>query len=297
MEKARQLFEAKEEYFIHNGAMLLEKQITYNQGKDIEPIKIFSAKDIQQATNNFNPNLILGAEIATFYKGTLDEREVAIKVKVPPTHWPFEMILISNGTLFDHIHGQCNEIPCRISWLDHAKANSLFECQIIKYILDESWTAKLSNFGFLVSIAPGGDFFQSNSIDGTIGYIYLEYLDTQRVIEKCDVYGFGVELVELLTGHHPVEMFLGYINLVDCFVLSMEENCILHIVDDVVQSQGSNEDIQAFTELALRCIKKKGDERPAKREVMLELRQIQHLIWSKQNNETGSAQTPLKSCN
>ena len=86
-------------------------------------------------------------------------------------------------------------------------------------------------------------------------------------------------------------------NLVDCFVLSMEENCILQIVDDVVLSQGSNEDIQAFAVLALRCIKKKGDERPAMREVMLELRQILHLIWSKQNNEAGLAQTPLKSCN
>ena len=86
-------------------------------------------------------------------------------------------------------------------------------------------------------------------------------------------------------------------NLVDCFVLSMEENCILQIVDDVVLSQGSNEHIQAFAQLALRCIKKKGDERPAIREVMLELRRIQHLIWSKQNNETSSAQTPLKSCN
>ena len=86
-------------------------------------------------------------------------------------------------------------------------------------------------------------------------------------------------------------------NLVDCFVLSMEENCMLQIVDNVVLSQGRNEDIQAFAELALRCIKKKGDERPAMREVMLELRQIQHLIWSKQNNEAGLAQTPLKSCN
>ena len=80
--------------------------------------------------------------------------------------------------------------------------------------MDESWTAKLSIFGFLVSIPPGEDFFQGNSIDGTIGYIYPEYLDTLRVTKKCDVYGFGVELVEVLTGHHPVEIFLGFINLV-----------------------------------------------------------------------------------
>ena len=47
MEKARQLFKAQEEYFVRNGAMLLEKQITCNRGRDTEPIKIFSAKDIQ----------------------------------------------------------------------------------------------------------------------------------------------------------------------------------------------------------------------------------------------------------
>ena len=93
MEKARQLFEAKEEYFIRNGAMLLEKQITCNQGRDTEPIKIFSAKDIQQATNNYDPNLIIGSVIATVYKGTLDEREVAIKVQGPSMHWPFEMVV------------------------------------------------------------------------------------------------------------------------------------------------------------------------------------------------------------
>nr|POE54031.1 hypothetical protein CFP56_47762 [Quercus suber] len=72
----------------------------------------------------------------------------------------------------------------------------------------------------------------------------------------------------------------------------MEEKCILQIVDDVVLRKGSNEDIQAFADRALRCIKKKRDERPAMREATLEFRRIQHLIRSNQNNETGLAQHP-----
>ena len=86
--------------------------------------------------------------------------------------------------------------------------------------------------------------------------------------------------MEVLTGDYPTETLLGSSNLVGYFVLSMEENCTLQIIDDVVLSQGSNEDIQAFAELALKCIKKEGDERLAMREVTLELRPIQHLTWS-----------------
>ena len=58
MEKAMQVFESKEEYFIHNGAILLEKQISCNQGRDIKTIGVFSAKDIWQAANNYDPDLI-----------------------------------------------------------------------------------------------------------------------------------------------------------------------------------------------------------------------------------------------
>ena len=76
----------------------------------------------------------------------------------------------------------------------------------------------------------------------------------------------------------------------------MEENRIFQIVADVVLGQGSNEDIQAFAELALRCVKNKGDERPSMREVTIELKRILQLLRSKDSklsNETGSTLTRL----
>ena len=363
MEKARHVFKAKEEYFIQNGAMLLEKQITCNQGRDTEPIKIFSAKEIQQATNNFDPNLILGSDIATIYKGILDEREVAIKVKGPPiccstetmvdfflqqvtikqlinhknvvrhygccleTEIPMLVLeFIPNGTLFDQLHGHHNKINCQISWLDRVRIASEtsyalcymhygrlrpivhLDVKSTNIFLDEFLTAKLSNFGFAVSIAPGEDFFQGSSVPlgedffqgssvrGTYRYVDPEYQATLQVTDKCDVYSFGVVLVEVLTGHYPTEMFLRHNNLVDYFVLSMEENRIFQIVANVVLDQGSNEDIQAFAELALRCVKNKGDERPSMREVTIELKRILQLVRSKDSklsNETGSTLTRL----
>ena len=97
----------------------------------------------------------------------------------------------------------------------------------------------------------------------------------------CDVYSFGVVLKEVLTGQNPLEMLIRHMNLVDDFVLSMKENCVLQIVGDVVLSEGSNEDIQVFIDLALRCVKNKGDERPTVKEVTLKLTRIQHLVRSK----------------
>ena len=150
--------------------------------------------------------------------------------------------LISNGTLFDHLHGHCNETPCWISWLDHvriATETSYALCYLhygrprpivhlnvksSNIFLNESWTAKLSDFCFSVSIAPGEDFFQSSSIEGTTGYIDPEYLEKLHVREKFDVYGFGVVLVEVLIGDYPTETFLGHMNLVRllCFVNGRE---------------------------------------------------------------------------
>uniref|UniRef100_A0A2N9H927 Protein kinase domain-containing protein n=1 Tax=Fagus sylvatica TaxID=28930 RepID=A0A2N9H927_FAGSY len=288
MEKARQVFKAKEEYFIRNGAILLEKQISCNQGRDIEPIRVFSAKDIQQATNNYDPNLILGSEIVTIYKGILDDRQVAIKVNGPLSLWSIEKTIdvflneVTIKQLVSHknvvrLYGCCLETEIPILVFELFPKTTVF-----RHLHDQGIEVKAN-----ISIAPGEDYFQGNSVVGTFGYVDPEYQETLRVTEKCDVYSFGVILVEFLTGRNPSVMFRRCTNLVDDFVLSMEKNCVLQIVDNMVLRQGSKEDIQAFAELAMRCIKKKGYERPTMREVTLELRRIQHLIRSKQNNGSG----------
>ncbi|KAK1281497.1 Wall-associated receptor kinase 4 [Acorus calamus] len=145
-------------------------------------------------------------------------------------------------------------------------------------ILDETGTAKIIDHGFSVPV-PLGETFVADIVVGTSGYGDPEYIDTGQVAKKSDVYSFGVSLLHLLTGKHA--MFRssdGKVHkyLVDWFLLNVECGHLLEVVDVCIREEGSSEQFQAFAEIALRCTRGKG-ERPAMKEVVLELRRIKRL--------------------
>lgn len=73
---------AKEETssFIKNGGLLLEELIAFCNGKS-NPIRNFSAKELRKATNNYDlrRRFLWGGDFA-FYKGSLEDRLVSVKV-------------------------------------------------------------------------------------------------------------------------------------------------------------------------------------------------------------------------
>ncbi|GLU21931.1 hypothetical protein SLE2022_380410 [Rubroshorea leprosula] len=68
------------QFFKENGGLLLQQQLSSTEG-NIERTKIFSTKELEKATDNFNSNRILGqGGQGTVYKGMLvDGRIVAVK--------------------------------------------------------------------------------------------------------------------------------------------------------------------------------------------------------------------------
>ncbi|KAF5180831.1 hypothetical protein FRX31_029583, partial [Thalictrum thalictroides] len=76
--KIKRKFEGKEEFFMINGALLLEKQISSCEGKGIA-IRIFTAEELNKATNNYDTSLIHSRLQSTVYKGNLHGRIVAVK--------------------------------------------------------------------------------------------------------------------------------------------------------------------------------------------------------------------------
>ncbi|TYI55686.1 hypothetical protein E1A91_D11G158000v1 [Gossypium mustelinum] len=146
--KKRREVKLKEKFFKRNGGFLLQQQMFSHKGS-LEKTKIFTSKELDKATDNFNKNRVLGqGGQGTVYKGMLvDGRIVAVKkskAMVAETVEEFinEVVILSqinhrnvvkllgccletevpllvyefipNGTLFQYLHDQSEEFP--LSW-------------------------------------------------------------------------------------------------------------------------------------------------------------------------------------
>jgi eukaryotic-like serine/threonine-protein kinase len=78
-------------------------------------------------------------------------------------------------------------------------------------LLDESGTAKVTDFGIARSVDPGQELTQTGTLLGTSDYIAPEQASGQPVDARSDQYSLGVLLYELLTGEvpYPADTFMA----------------------------------------------------------------------------------------
>jgi len=146
--KRRRMIKQKNMFFKRNGGLLLQQQLSSHK-TNVENTKLFNSKDLENATDGFNVNRILGqGGQGTVYKGMLvDGKIVAVKksrvinegkleefinevvilsqinhrnvVKLIGCCLETEVPLlvyeyVPNGTLFQYIHHQIEEFP--LTW-------------------------------------------------------------------------------------------------------------------------------------------------------------------------------------
>lgn len=102
----------------------------------------------------------------------------------------------SRGLLY--LHEQCNP---KIIHRDVKAANIL---------LDECFEAVVGDFGLAKLLDPR-DSHVTTAVRGTVGHIAPEYLSTGQSSEKTDVFGFGILLLELITGQKALEAANGQV--------------------------------------------------------------------------------------
>ncbi|PSS24026.1 Leucine-rich repeat receptor-like protein kinase [Actinidia chinensis var. chinensis] len=140
-------------------------------------------------------------------------------------------------------------------------------------LLDENFEAHVGDFG----LAKVVDMPQSKSVSavaGSYGYIAPEYAYTMKVTEKCDIYSYGVVLLELLTGRTPVQTLdLGgdLVTWVRNYV--REHSLTPEILDNRLSLKDENTINHMITvlKIALMCTSMSPSDRPSMREVVLML--------------------------
>ncbi|KAM3233890.1 hypothetical protein P3L10_019249 [Capsicum annuum] len=96
----------------------------------------------------------------------------------------------ARGLLYQH--GQCDP---KIIHRDVKAANIL---------LDDDCEAVVGDFG-LAKLLDHRDSHIATAVRGTVGHIAPEYLSTGQSSDKTDVFGFGILLLELISGQRAVE--------------------------------------------------------------------------------------------
>ncbi|XP_010670069.2 probable LRR receptor-like serine/threonine-protein kinase IRK [Beta vulgaris subsp. vulgaris] len=190
---------------------------------------------------------------------------------------------VSGGTLHKHLHegGGGNFL----SWNDRfniivgmAKGLShLHQLNVIHYnlkssniLIDGLGEPKVGDFG-LARLLPMLDrYILSSKIQSALGYMAPEFAcRTVKITEKCDVYGFGVLVLEVVTGRRPVEyMEDDVVVLCDMVRGALEEGKVEECVDERLQGRFPAEEAIPVMKLGLICTSQVPSNRPDMREVV-----------------------------
>uniref|UniRef100_A0A5B6ZLE6 Putative Leucine-rich receptor-like protein kinase family protein n=1 Tax=Davidia involucrata TaxID=16924 RepID=A0A5B6ZLE6_DAVIN len=136
-------------------------------------------------------------------------------------------------------------------------------------LLDENFNPKISDFGLARLLTKLDRHVISSRFQSALGYMAPELAcQSLRVNEKCDIYGFGVLILELVTGRRPVEY--GEDNVVilsDHVRVLLEQGSALDCVDQSMREYPDDE-VLPVLKLAMVCTSQIPSSRPSMAEVV-----------------------------
>ncbi|WOK98163.1 protein NSP-INTERACTING KINASE 1-like [Canna indica] len=185
---------------------------------------------------------------------------VASRLKAKPTlDWTLrKKIALGAARGLLYLHEQCDP---KIIHRDVKAANIL---------LDDYCEAVVGDFG-LAKLLDHRDSHVTTAVRGTVGHIAPEYLSTGQSSEKTDVFGFGILLLELITGLRAVEFgkaanqkgaMLDWVRKIH-----QEKNLDL-LVDKDLKNNFDRIELEEIVQVALLCTQYLPGHRPKMSEVV-----------------------------
>ncbi|XP_075516789.1 receptor protein-tyrosine kinase CEPR1-like [Primulina tabacum] len=192
---------------------------------------------------------------------------------------------MTNGNLWNALHKEKNFIldwPKRhqialgiaqgLAYLHHDLLFPIIHRDIksTNILLDADYQPKVADFGIAKVLQAGGSKDSTTTvIAGTYGYLAPEYAFSSKATTKCDVFSFGVVLMELLTGRKPVAAEFGENKNIIYWVATKVETKegALEVLDRRVSGLFKEEMIKVLL-IAIRCTCRTPALRPTMNEVV-----------------------------
>ncbi|KAL4025244.1 hypothetical protein IC575_013624 [Cucumis melo] len=212
-----------------------------------------------------------------------------------------------NHSLLSHLHGQLAD-QCLLDWkrrvniaigaaeglsyLHHEAQPHIIHRDIkaSNVLLNSDFEAKVADFGF-AKLIPDGVSHLTTRVKGTLGYLAPEYAMWGKVAESCDVYSFGILLLEIVSGRKPLEKLPNGTkrDIVQWATPYAQTEDFDQIADPRLNQNFDVHDLKSIVTIALRCTDGNAESRPSMKQVVAWLKdglstkkEMPHL----KNNET-----------
>ncbi|XP_062222976.1 LRR receptor kinase SERK2-like [Phragmites australis] len=178
----------------------------------------------------------------------------------PPLEWDTRRrIALGSARGLSYLHDHCDP---KIIHRDVKAANIL---------LDEDFEAVVGDFG-LAKLMDYKDTHVTTAVRGTIGHIAPEYLSTGKSSEKTDVFGYGIMLLELITGQRAFDLARlandDDVMLLDWVKGLLKEKKVEMLVDPDLQNNYQETEVENLIQVALLCTQGSPLDRPKMSEVV-----------------------------
>ncbi|KAK1290174.1 PTI1-like tyrosine-protein kinase [Acorus calamus] len=191
-----------------------------------------------------------------------------------------------NLSLLSHLHGQfAGEVQLNwkrrmniilgsaegLKYLHHEVTPHIIHRDIkaSNVLLDSDFEPLVADFGF-AKLIPDGVSHMTTRVKGTLGYLAPEYAMWGKVSDSCDVYSFGILMLELITGRKPIEKLPGGIkrSITEWAEPYIAKGRFKDLVDPRLRGNFDEAQLRRTIDAAALCVQSEPERRPNMKEVV-----------------------------
>ncbi|KAK6942398.1 Protein kinase domain [Dillenia turbinata] len=249
------------------GTEKVDEGITINGGGSSR--RIFTYKELHAATNvkklksmNSKAEMEIAVEVAVLGRV---RRKNLLGLKGYSAGADQRLIVydyMPDLSLLSHPHGQFAakvqlDRKSRMKIVLGDTPHIIWDIKASNVLLDSEFEPLVADLGF-AKLIPEGVSHMTTRVKGTLGYLAPEYAMGGKVYESCDVYSFGILLLETITGRKPIEKLPG----------GVKRTITEDLVDPKLKGNFDENQLKQAINVAALCVQSEPDKRPTMKVVV-----------------------------